>query len=418
MTRLSMSDAQVFPHSAPARMKPPGDLAIAFSAFIEFVDGRLSRWVIDPRLRKNMEARLQQTNACLQNEVSEAFWVLYWLRCWQQQRDGLAIAHLTAYLQEPCYWAAHKMSAQQGSLSDYFQIAIAEVTRILTKYDPQQPTGLKSYASQSFSNIIRDVRRQRGEADSRSDWGLLRKVSQKRLEEVLQAAGDGPMAIVQYSLAWNCFKTLWAPTEKMGTRQLAEPGVDTWRAIADLYNRRRSQQGNSGPAGTPELLERWLKECASKIRAYLYPQTTSLNVCRYEMGEEMQVDLPDLERPSPLMALITQEEMQERQSQRQQINGVLSSALSQFDQSMQELLVLYYQQGLTQAQIGEQLSIKQYAVSRKLSSAKANLLSVLSQWSQETLHMPLVSPVVDHLNTALEEWLRMQYQPTNQFPQE
>jgi RNA polymerase sigma factor (sigma-70 family) len=392
------------------------DIIAIFSTFIQFADGDFSRWIADPKLRRSMQASLQRVAPSEQTDLKDSFWSLYWFRKWQAQAEGMAIAHLSAYLQESCYWAARSLTAQQGSLSDSFQVAIADLPKLLKGYDPQQSASLKTYSNIAFSNTIRDVQRQRGEADSRSDWGLLRKVSQKRLIESLQMAGLSESTIACYCLSWTCFKTFCAPMGEAKTRQLARPDAAAWNAIAQLYNRQRSTQLPSGtPAADPATLERWLKESAKRIRAYLHPQVTSLNINQFESGREIQEDLPDLNE-TPFTTLMIQEEIAERQAQQTQIGEVLAIALTQLDAQTQELLSLYYQQKLTQQQIAAQLDVKQYTVSRRFSRAKESLLLTLAKWSQETLHISLTSPVVKHMNVALEEWLQAHYQTASSLP--
>lgn len=400
-------------------MKPRQDITELFSTFIQFADDYFSHWVVDPKLRRNLQLCLQSI-APAAIDRAESFWALYWYRCWQAKPNGLAIAHLSAYLQEACYWAARNLSLQQGSLPDYFQMAIADLPKILSRYDPHQLTSLKVYAGVSFSNAIRDALRQRGEADSRSDWGLLRKVSQKRLVEALQMAGFSQAQIAQYCLVWTCFKTCWAPNDQRGSRQLARPNAATWDAIASLYNRQRLHQRSPAPfIERSAILERWLQDCARQLRTYLHPQTTSLNLDRFEPGSgDLQAELPDLSGSSPLADLIAQEEQQERQNQQQQVSQVLTAALARLKPEVRQLLELYYQQGLTQQEIAARLEIKQYTVSRRLSSAKAELLLALARWSQETLHIALASPVVSQMNMALEEWLQLHYPNANLLPSE
>ncbi|NJO53383.1 MAG: hypothetical protein HC840_32720 [Leptolyngbyaceae cyanobacterium RM2_2_4] len=82
------------------------------------------------------------------------------------------------------------------------------------------------------------------------------------------------------------------------------------------------------------------------------------------------------------------------------------------------LLALYYGQQLTQQQIAQQLEIKQYTVSRRLSSTKEILLKAIAQWSQETLHISLTSPAVQQMSLVLEEWLQVQYDTKSALSQE
>jgi DNA-binding transcriptional regulator LsrR (DeoR family) len=73
---------------------------------------------------------------------------------------------------------------------------------------------------------------------------------------------------------------------------------------------------------------------------------------------------------------------------------------------MRQIVEQYYREGLTQQEIATQLDVKQYTVSRRLSSAKEALLLALAQWSQEHLHTALTSPAVKAMSIVLEEWLQ------------
>ncbi|MBD2018942.1 sigma-70 family RNA polymerase sigma factor, partial [Leptolyngbya sp. FACHB-36] len=182
-------------------MNPRQSVTELFSTFIEFVDDRFSRWGSDRTLRQNMLCCLKQ----LETRVSDDYWVLYWYKHWQQQPKSIAEQHLSAYLQEPCYWAAQRMTSRQTGVqyrvSDCFQRAIVEVPTVLSGYSPHQAASLRTYASLCFGNVMRDMLRQQREADSRTDWGLLRKLSQKRLTESLQMSGLSADTIACYRLA-------------------------------------------------------------------------------------------------------------------------------------------------------------------------------------------------------------------------
>lgn len=344
---------------------------------------------------------------------SERFWVFYWYQAWQVQPKGFATGHLAAYVQETCYWAAHQITTRNTNthvgLSDCFQIAIAALPSILETYSPEQGASLKTYAGLVFSNTIRDSLRRQREANSRTDWGLLRKISQKQLIEALQAAGFSTDVIASYRLAWTSFKTFCTPSGSPATRQLSRPTSIIWEAIARSYNAQRQQLPTPNPDATPEQLERWMLACAKHTRAYLQPTLTSLNLPRAESGEEIQDNLPDQDDRTPFTALIIQEEIQERQAQRDQVHQSLTKALQALDPELQTLLDLYGRQRLTQQEIAAQLGIKQYTVSRRLSSAREKLLLALAKWSQETLHISLTSTAVKDMSAVLEEWLQEKF---------
>ena len=395
-------------------MTPRQNLIDLFSTFAQFADDRFRQWVTDGQLRRSMQRQeLHHPSASDPAEpaLPETIWALHWYRIWQTQPSRLVEGHLSAYLQETCYWVVQQLLRSQPSrtypLSDYFQMAIAQLPKVLKGYD-SRGASLKTYASLRFKNALRDALRQQQELNRRTDWGVLRKVSQKCLVEALQMAGLSTETIASYCLAWSCYKACHAPNADAQTRQLTAPDAEIWEAIASRYNQQRHL--TQVPAASPEQLDRWLKDCAKRIRAYLDPPTTSLNLTRFDDASgELQDDLTDAIDQSPLTLLITQEEVQERKTKSQQINDLLMTALGQLDPQVQSLLKLYYQQGLTQQQIAQQLEMKQYTISRRISSTKEALLKAIAQWSQSTLHISLTSPAVEQMSLVLEEWLQTHY---------
>ena len=394
------------------------NLVAIFSTFIQFEADQFSNWVSDPQLRRNMENCLAQQSVV---DRSDRFWGLYWYKDWQiasQSQKKRARAHLAAYLQEAGYWAARKATTDFRQLkyevSDCFQIALSSLDRILQGFDPLQNSNLKGYASVIFANNIRAILRQRQEIDICSPWALLRKLSQKRLLESLQQAGLAAEAIDCHILAWKCFKTQYIPSggsPPTRTRQLPKPDESTLAAIANQYNQDRYTQLNTpGATLTSQTLEKYLLTCVKAARAYLYPTVTSIHTPTLgEEGGELLDILPESESESLLSDIIAQEEQQQRLSQQAQMTQVLSNVLTQMTPEFQQLLDLYYAQGLTQQAIAKQLATKQYTVSRRLTKARQTLLQQLVQWSQQTLHISLTSDILDSISTLLEEWLTTHY---------
>ncbi|WP_224094780.1 sigma-70 family RNA polymerase sigma factor [Nostoc sp. MS1] len=386
-------------------MQPRQSITEIFSTFVQFDADRFSCWATESRLRRSMQRCLQHTP----KETSEYFWALYWYKFWQNdETQSLAKQHLTAYLQEPCYWISQKTAATfvstQYKLSDCFQIAIAQVDKVLKGFNPSQSSTLKNYASIIFGSAIRETLRQRQEVDICTDWGLLRKISQKRLDESLQNAGLTLAEIPSYILAWNCFKTLYIPTKAANSRQLSRPDDHTWSAIAKAYNS-QSQQ----PA-TAETIEKCLLTAAKAVRKYLYPTPDSLNVAKGEDDAyEMLDNLPGTQQPSLIQEIIAQEEEQARTSQQAQIHQVLVDAIAQLETQLQQILHLYYKQKLNQDGIAQQLNIKQYTVSRRLTKAKETLLKSVASWSRDALHISLTSDILKAMSTLIEDWLQNYY---------
>lgn len=393
-------------------MRPRQGIIEVFSTFLQFDADRFSSWVTEPRLRRSIQASLARQR---QTSSKEEFWVLYWYKLWQTQPESLAATHLTAYLQEVCYWAAHKTNASfssgQYTLSDCFMMAIARQDKVLKGFNPQLGYSFKSYASVIFSSVLKDLLRQHQEIDICTNWALLRKLSQKRLVESLQNAGFNQATISRYVLAWNCFKTIYVPTHPTGSRQLPKPDAACWEAIAELYNKERlSQFPATELNSTAQTLEKWLIACAKAARSYLYPTFVSINAPKpgQEAGEFLD-DLAEFRQETFLHEIIATEEQQAKHLQQERLKALLAEVVAQLDPQAQQIIQLYYGRGLTQQQIAQELEIKQYTISRRLTKSREIILTSLARWSHETLHISLTSEVLSYISTVLEEWLKVYY---------
>ncbi|CEJ44299.1 sigma-70 family RNA polymerase sigma factor [Umezakia ovalisporum] len=376
-----------------------------FSTFVQFDGDRFGYWATERKLRRSIQSCLQQTL----KDTTENFWVLYWYKFFQvSETKFLAQQHLTAYLQEPCYWISQRTAANlvsnQYKLSDCFQIAIGEVDQVLQGFNPGYSSSLKSYASIVFSNVIRETLRQMREVDICTNWGLLRKTSQKRLHESLRNAGLSSETISAYIWAWQCFKTLYVPRKVGNSRQLSAPDEQIWQVMAQAYNAQTSQKVN------PQTLETWLINSAKAVRRYLYPTVGSLNISPdSDDSRELVNGLPGTEQESLIAEIVAQEEAQTRNFQQVEVKQVLETAIHQLEPQGQKILQLYYSQQLNQDTIARQMEIKQYTVSRRLTKAKEILLRSLAKWSQDSLHISVTTDVLISMSAVIEEWLHDYY---------
>jgi RNA polymerase sigma factor (sigma-70 family) len=301
------------------------------------------------------------------------------------------------------------MANLRYGLEDCFQMAIVEVPKILNAFSPSPIASLKTYSRVAFSNILRDALRQHREIDICSDWSLLLKISRKRLQTSLQNIGLSRDTIVEYLRAWACFESAYRSQKSNEVRQRKAPDRSFWQQVSALYNSDNVNHPNQ--TVTPEKIEKWLTTTAKQVRSDLYPNVTSLNLPRSNQMtgtvREIQDELPSAAPESLLDGLILKEEQDDRRSQQQQINQILMTAITQHHEK--ELLDLYYHQQLTQQQIAQQLNVQQYTVSRRLTKARTELLKILSQWSQETLHISPTSNVLKDISAVLEEWLLEYY---------
>lgn len=400
-------------------MKPRQEFIALFSTFAQFEADSFSSWATDARLRRSMQHCLERSPDL---QVTESFWSLYWHKRWKVEPLSLASLHLSAYLQEPGYWSAQqtarKLISTRYTLADYFQIAIAEINTILRDFNPDKGASLKSYANLAFPSLLRDILRQRHEADICTNWTLLRKVSKKRFVESLGHAGLSSTSIAQQQLAWICFKELYVQTAP--STRLSIPDQNFWEELSDFYNRERQSHLTSlSPKRDSETIKQWLTSCAARIRAYLYPSVDSLNASKpghENEVREVQDDLPATLSESLLSELVAQEDAQHRQTRQVQLNMVLAAALEQLDAQSRQIMHLYYKQGLTQQQIALEVELSQPSIWRRLTKARGSLLATLVQWSQVTLNISLTSNQVEDMSAALEEWLKAYEQDPGNLP--
>ena len=388
-----------------------------FSTFLCFEDDLVTRWIVDGKLRKSIQTCLGSSR---EDEASPRFWALYWHQTWQAAAmtdrssplGTTATNHLAAYLQEVCYWSAQKIAtdlAKKQLISDFFQIAMIKLDRVIKGFKADRGTELKSYASLAFTNAIKDTLRQRQEVEICTDWALLHKVSHKRSIESLQQLGLNPDTIAAYILAWECFKTIYAPTGQ-GSRKLDKPDLVTLNSIADLFNRELRTLSNAPARCDGETMLQWLTTMGAAVRSFLYP--TIVSASQPKSASDSTEFLDDFDftvQESLLTQTIEQEDEIDRDSQRSQLQKILLRALVKFNVESQRLLQMYYGQGLTQKEIASQLATKQYTVSRRLTSVREALLTALCTWSQTTLHKTLDPNVMSDLSVTIEEWLMGHY---------
>ena len=434
-------------------MRPRSDLVELFSTFL-MLEGESSRsrgtWTPDSALRRSMEQVVKTQGAELSPD--EKIWAIYWHRRWSASqakamdaaqtaakpdpRARRAANHLIAYLQEPGYWGANKvfrnLRSSQQNFSDLFQSAMTRAVKVLSGFDPVVSTGLRNYAEYAFSNIIKDQLRQRREVDASTAWGLLNRVSRKRLIEALQRGGIQGNLQEQYLLAWSCYREHYGAAinrgveEKTGLKKRARPTTEIWEKITDTYNRERTSQLTApAPAITPVALETQLVTTVGLLRNFQNPRAISLDApLKGAEGDsnDFYSLVPDDGRASPMGELMAQEAQQQRQQQQQQLSDVLKAAIAQFTDPDHALLQAYYGDQLTQGEIAKRLDLKQYSISRKLSRLRQKLLKTLLDWQsslvaehteQASLHTDLSPAVLDAMGNSLEEWLVMHYRPSS-----
>jgi len=391
-------------------MHPRQNINELFCTFVKIEQDCFKGWIYQPTLSRNLERFLGEHST---SRNLENFLALYFHKNWIVNNCQLSQDHLAAYLQEVCYWAAvkthTKLPSHKFKVSDCFQMAMGQLQIVLNRFDPQHGSTLKPYALITFRSLLINQLRNHHEVNLCSDWALLRKISQTRLETTLSYAGLNKNEIDECILAWNSFKNIFSPTKTTGIRQLSEPDPATWQQIANFYNNLRQLPTNS-PAYSPLQLKNLLQKCSQLVRQSFYPQQVSLNQCQPNQPDtELLEDLSD-HSPSILSDMIAAEDEQNRERQLTNLKNFLSETLVQLQPELLHVLILYYKEGLTQTEIANTLDTKQYTVSRRLTKARETLLKALGKWSRDEFGLTINTEVMAQLDEVMEQWLENHYQ--------
>lgn len=388
------------------RLKPRKEVIEQFSEFLDLKENSSSYITIPWRrilpLKNNMQRHMK---SCSANGTS--YWLKYW---WQEacfSNSTCAKYHLSASLEEACYWVTkriHKqLCPQDKSLFDYFQITryAALTPQIFSKYQDSRGMQLKTYLQSQVERFLLKVAWQGKEEANYSNWGLLRNKSKKFTQNALIQAGIKEQQQYRCMLALQCFREIYTPREQRG--QLQEPTSEELTAFAELYNQLRSPQE---PAVNGDDIKTLLNICINTARASnASPLLFSHNAPNYS-GEDIEhLSNEHLRSPTPD---ISQEQVQQEE-RAQQIKAVLAEAIKALPKSGQTMLQLWHGLRLTQTDIGKLTSLRQYQVSRQLKHHKRLLLNALAEWSRTQMEIELNVEKINELQGALDEWLDWYY---------
>jgi RNA polymerase sigma factor (sigma-70 family) len=386
------------------------ELVINMQAIQSHRSTQLARGKRPPDIASDLEKWGDRPDDGLDDPV---YWSIYWHGFWKTDRR--ARQHLYAYLQEAGYFAALKQHKQYEqslySIAEYFQIAIAGVDKVLQGFQPDRNCNMQPFALMKFTNLIKDglVREGLPEVQFRSDWSLLRQVSETRIRNALQAEARPLEQLQGILLAWDCYKQLYVPKQARANHQLAEP--ENWEAIAQQYNRQRITHPAAQPAThSAQSLKQQLQTLARSLRNYATLPTTAL---AWTDSEDLAVEeqIADLSE-TPLEQLIQLQESEIWQARQKWFEQFLQTAIAQVDDQTQELLKMRYIEGLTQKEIGERLHLSQPTASRRikqLQQVKRQWLLQMVEEAGQDLHISINTAVIDTMSQALEEWLTLFY---------
>lgn len=374
-------------------MKKRRDLVELFSTFLQIddhYDALGPCWEKSPRLASNMTKKIESEAI-----ANEEFWAQYWLKATlkDSQTKSSAREHLSAYLEEACYWTALKIHQQLAAYHlrrvDCFLMlreVAANPVKLFKNYD-YKSSSVKTYSQFPLKSAVLDQVRKGRELDKYTWPALLRAVTKKRLKESLHKANIKEPEMSQCLLAWQCFRDKYVPIKAVGSKQLQPPDLNQMEAIANHYN----QQHNPQKSTTAPEIQKLLELCVQVIQDSSKTSFLSIDDCIYE---------PALMSEDPI------EDQDAVESEYHQLDLVLSQAFAALPEEAQTLLNLWYGLGMTQSDLALVLGIaQQYQVSRMVGKHKQLLLKPLAEWSQETWEITLNSQQLGEMGKQLDGWL-------------
>jgi hypothetical protein len=355
------------------------------------------------RLRQNVEDLLD-ADPKLNNET-----VLLKYFCNQAAKNNsksLARAHLLAYVDVACYLAAKStyeaFPTPEQALADYLQIAklymVDRAVELCTKFDRTQ-SKIETYLNRPLRDAIMSQVRKNEPTQRQSDWGLLRSTSKKGLKTALQNFAIRDPQLSCCFLTWQGFLEVYAPVKAGTNQRLPEPTAEQWEAIAHFCSEQQFPHSIQ-PFTVPEV-KALLQICVDALRASTHIQFDSLDAENWNLESETA-------EQSEQQASNRHQDM-EQCDRLQQMTTELASAIvslsRDFPDARKMLILEHGFTGFNQSYIGKEFGIKQYKISRQLTSYKKYLLTSLVKWSQTQANVTLSVKDVDRLSILLDEWL-------------
>lgn len=359
--------------------------------------------VHDCRLRQNLRRLLQQ-HPELNDET-----VLLKYFCNQAAKNNsnsLAKYHLLAYVDVACYSAAKStyeaFQTPELTFADYLQIAklymVDRAVELCTKFDRTQ-SKIETYLSPPLRDAIMSEVRKNQETQRQSDWGLLRITSKKGLKSALQKFGIRDPQLSRCFLTWQAFLEVYAPVKAGKNQRLPEPTAEQWEAIAQFCT--EQQLPNSATQFTVPKVTALLQTCVEALRASTHIQFDSLDAenpeleleINYRFEAEAWYGEQDAARGDRLQQMTTE------------LASAIVSLSRDFPDARKMLILEHGFTGFNQSYIGKEFGIKQYKISRQLTSYKKYLLTSLVKWSQTQANVTFSVKDVDRLSILLDEWL-------------
>ena len=382
-------------------MKKRESIIQQFSSFISLINDNKNFnfiWKTEIHLERNISFLVQS-----EPDAKEEYWARHFLKIIRElskqelfekkenlyvsisSSEKLAERHLCAYLQEACLWAARKSSQRfkfiqhKYPLEEYFQIANSAIyppAKLLRNFNFEyHQTNIEGYTKTAVIRFISNTIYQKeleGKREKFSNYGLLKDLSKKEMQEALTIKGINQNLVSLYCLAWQCLEQIYQPNQRQGNRSLETPSAECFQEIASLYNEQCNQLGFLEAPVSKDKIKEILEFCIQAARDYR---------TKHFLPLENYDNLTDSQHTA-LDNLIQEEEWQ-------QVNSLVSSLFSAIPKTGKIMLILWLGLNLTQTEMAVVLKNKypeiqkQYQVARQMARYNKILLKEFINESQK-----------------------------------
>jgi RNA polymerase sigma factor (sigma-70 family) len=372
-----------------------------------------SRWETCKDLHHNFQKYRQKHTdfaaLCDREQPDDRAIVQFWLdvalkdlptpQPWEpQNRQQLALRHLSAFLQETCRQVAKKFASQyRNFLSincdleveafditiDFTSFSNPKFRHALTNYDPDR-SRLETYFVGTLKNILRD----RLKMGKNSNEKLLYKASEKKLRNALQGLGEQEPRISWIVFAHSFFKKVygykgWDPSRK--NKKYPKIELEDYLEVSQYYNAYRKLEMaprlvfNSNESITENTIQEWFQLAIEALR--MSENKFQIQALEYRDpitgGEE---EVFELEEEEQCLFLPQVEQCHAEVLQAIQSNRIPKSHLA--------IPFLSYGLRLPQEKVAQRCSIDQGTVSRHLSNYYEKSLQEKLERDYKTLNRP------------------------------
>ncbi|MGB3649699.1 MAG: sigma-70 family RNA polymerase sigma factor, partial [Rivularia sp. (in: cyanobacteria)] len=318
--------------------------------------------------------------------------------------------HFSAYLQEACFKAAKdihyefKYIKHKYSLKECFQIAnvvASSPSKFFKSFNfERDKINVEAYAITALKRFIRNQIYQHDLEARRtrfSNYGLLKDLSVRELNEALQAQNYQEEQIILYRLVWQCFNEVFQPVPNRLIRK-QNPSENDFTAIASYYNQRCQQLHLVNAFATDIKIQEMLAVCVNVAKNYRTKQYFSYEEDYYGFL---------CAAPPILDVLIQREEWQE-------VKVIVDNLFNNMPQLCQIIFKLWQGLNLTQTEIANLLKSKypelqkQYQVARQLKRYNRNILREFAlSWNQVNSEVYLnCEQDIERIKSALDNCLK------------